>query len=191
MNAISTISDGASTPRVRRRMKTALAIAVPGVVLLAVGMHYLAERLSSDAIGLALGLGFGVLAGIPAALLVFVASRSRPPYDYGDDYANAPTPFSTLPIAPPSAGDNFRVIEQAPRQAPLARSGRPAASTGGTSIRWPEPVPCVLLWPGRPPQLGWSQFTMPLDEALASGGICYVLESEWNQYVAAQQRGRL
>jgi hypothetical protein len=30
-----------------------------------------------------------------------------------------------------------------------------------------------------------------LDEALASGGICYVLESEWNQYVAAQQRGHL
>lgn len=169
-------------------MKTVLAIAVPGGVLFAVGAHYLAERPSADAIGMALGLGFGVLAGIPAALLVFVASRRRPPYDSYDCDGDDPSRFSTLPLAPPSTGNSFQMIEAAPRQAPLARSGPVYDHSGNTTtIQWPEPMPCVLLWPGRPVERCWSQFTTPFDEALASGGICYVLESEWSHY--AMQRG--
>ena len=162
-------------------------VAIVAIVVVAALAWSIVNRLSADAIGMALGLGFGVLAGIPAALLVFVASRRRPPYDYDDD--SEPSRFSTLPLAPPSTGNSFQMIEAAPRQAPLARSGPVHDHSGNTAtIRWPEPVPCVLLWPGRPVERRWSQFTTPLDEALSSGGICYVLESEWSQYVAAQQR---
>ena len=161
-------------------------VAIVAIVVVAALAWSIVNRLSADAIGMALGLGFGVLAGIPAALLVFVASRRRPPYDYDDD--SEPSRFSTLPIAPPSTGNSFRMIESTPRQAPLARSGPVYDYSGDTTtIRWPEPVPCVLLWPGRPVERQWSQFTTPLDEALSSGGICYVLESEWNRY--AMQRG--
>lgn len=162
-------------------------VAIVAIVVVAALAWSIVNRLSADAIGMALGLGFGVLAGIPAAVLVFVASRRRPFYDYDDD--SEPSRFSTLPLAPPSTGSSFRMIESTSRQAPLARSGPVYDYSDDTAtIRWPEPVPCVLLWPGRPVERRWSQFTTPLDEALSSGGICYVLESEWSQYVAAQQR---
>jgi len=161
-------------------------VAIVAIVVVAALAWSIVNRLSADAIGMALGLGFGVLAGIPAALLVFVASRRRPPYDYDDD--SEPSRFSTLPLAPPSTGNSFRMIKSTPRQAPLARSGPVYDYSGNTTtIRWPEPMPCVLLWPGRPVERQWSQFTTPLDEALSSGGICYVLESEWSRY--AMQRG--
>ena len=58
-------------------MKTAVVVAV--VLVIGVFAWSIANRLSADAIGMAVGLGFGVLAGIPAALLVFVASRRRAP----------------------------------------------------------------------------------------------------------------
>ena len=161
-------------------------VAIVAIVVVAALAWSIVNRLSADAIGMALGLGFGVLAGIPAALLVFVASRRRPPYDYDDD--SEPSRFSTLPLAPPSTGNSFRMIESTPHQAPLVRSGPVYDYSGNTTtIRWPEPMPCVLLWPGRPVERQWSQFTTPLDEALSSGGICYVLESEWSRY--AMQRG--
>ena len=171
-------------------MKTALAIAVPlGIFFTAVAWR-LTQLLSPDAIGMALGLGFGVLAGIPAALLVFVARRR----DEEDDWqppvtiVMPPNPASIMPMAPPSISNSFRIIESTPRQAPLVRSGPVYDYSGDTTtIRWPEPVPCVLLWPGRPVERQWSEFTTPLDEALASGGVCYVLESEWKRY--AMQKG--
>ena len=45
----------------------------------------LGSRLSSDALGMAVGLLFGVLAGIPTALLVLASGRNRRPYDDDDD----------------------------------------------------------------------------------------------------------
>ena len=66
-------------------MKTVLLIAIPGGMFATFVMWWLGEHLSPDAIGMAIGLAFGVLAGLPAAALVLVASRSRAPY-YGDDY---------------------------------------------------------------------------------------------------------
>lgn len=36
------------------------------------------EKLSADAVGMAVGILFGVMASVPAALLVLVASRGRP-----------------------------------------------------------------------------------------------------------------
>ena len=170
-------------------MKTALAIAVPlGIFLVAVAWR-LSQILSPDAIGMALGLGFGVLAGVPTAALVLLARRR----DDEDDWqppaviGMPPSAASTMPMAPPSTGNSFRIIGPTSHQAPLVRSGAVYDYSGDTTtIRWPEPVLCVLLWPGRPVERRWSQFTTPLDEALSSGGICYVLESEWSRYAMQQ-----
>ena len=50
-------------------MRTALVIATPVGAFLTGVLWWLGEHLSSDAIGMAIGLGFGVLAGAPAAAL--------------------------------------------------------------------------------------------------------------------------
>jgi len=55
-----------------------------GIFLLGVVAFLLGQRLSADAVGMALGVLFGVLASIPAALLVIASGRRRSA-DYGDD----------------------------------------------------------------------------------------------------------
>ncbi len=60
-------------------MKKVVAVCV--LVLLGAGAWYIADRLSSDAIGLALGVIFGVMAGLPAALLVVASSRRSREFD--------------------------------------------------------------------------------------------------------------
>lgn len=60
-------------------MKKVVAVCV--LVLLGAGAWYIADRLSSDAIGLALGVIFGVVAGLPAALLVMASSRRSREFD--------------------------------------------------------------------------------------------------------------
>ena len=80
-------------------MKTALLIAVPGGALFTAFAWRISELLSPDAIGMALGLAFGVLAGLPAAALVIVASSRRAPY-YGDDYEPP-----TIDVQPAAAED--------------------------------------------------------------------------------------
>lgn len=47
------------------------------LVFVGVAVWRIGERLSSDAIGMALGVLFGVLAGIPVALLVLASARRR------------------------------------------------------------------------------------------------------------------
>ena len=63
-------------------MRAVLLIALPGGVAFTAFAYYIAERLSSDAIAMALGLLLGVLAGLPAAVLVLVTRRSAPAPDY-------------------------------------------------------------------------------------------------------------
>jgi uncharacterized membrane protein YiaA len=57
-----------------------------GVVLFAVGLMLAVVELSSDAAGMAVGLLFGVLAGIPTALLTIYSMQQAPPPrgDQGD-----------------------------------------------------------------------------------------------------------
>ena len=81
-------------------MKTALAIAVPlGGFLTAVAWR-LSQLLSPDAIALALGLFFGVLAGVPSMALVAMARRRDEEDDYIDVqptvYADEVTPYTHL-----------------------------------------------------------------------------------------------
>ena len=77
-------------------------IVVVGVlVFLGVAAWHIAESLSSDAIGMALGVIFGVLAGLPAALVTFAAGRRRVQYDDGFDTArgraDGPFPYAQQP----------------------------------------------------------------------------------------------
>lgn len=55
----------------------AFAIAIPGGAFVTGLLWWIGEHLSSDAIAMALGMGLGVLSGIPTAALVLVASRGR------------------------------------------------------------------------------------------------------------------
>ncbi len=54
-------------------MKQFVAIAL--LVFVGAGAWYVGSRLSSDAIGMALGVMFGVVAALPAALLVLASQR--------------------------------------------------------------------------------------------------------------------
>lgn len=81
----------------------AFVIAVPLGALVTAFMWRLSTLLSSDAIAMAIGLSFGVLAGLPAAALVLIASRRAPGYDDYDPptidvttYADEVTPYTHL-----------------------------------------------------------------------------------------------
>jgi len=67
-------------------VRTALVIAVPLGVIFTLFAWRISELLSPDAIGMALGMLFGVLAGLPAAALVIVVSRRTPPPPSDDGY---------------------------------------------------------------------------------------------------------
>lgn len=52
-------------------------IAVAGLIVMGAGAWFVANRLSSDALGMIVGLMFGILAGVPPAILVLIANRRR------------------------------------------------------------------------------------------------------------------
>lgn len=62
------------------------AIVVLGLCVAGIVAWLLGSRLSSDALGMAVGVVFGVLAGIPSALLVLASGRVRNSHDDEDDY---------------------------------------------------------------------------------------------------------
>lgn len=72
------------------------------LVAVGCGVWFLAEKLSSDAVGMALGILFGVIAGLPAALLVMAVNRSQ-----NDRYPERPqggsrsmSPYGQIPQMP-------------------------------------------------------------------------------------------
>lgn len=72
-----------------------------GLVTLA--LKYMADRLSSDALALAIGLSFGVLAILPSMVLVLWANNRTPNYidpptidAYPTTYADEVTPYTHL-----------------------------------------------------------------------------------------------
>lgn len=58
---------------------------VVGLSVFGVLAWLLGSRLSSDALGMAVGLLFGVLAGVPTLLLVLASQRHQPRRDDADD----------------------------------------------------------------------------------------------------------
>lgn len=79
-------------------MKALLGIAVVGVTGALVWQ--LGSMLSTDAVGMAVGLLFGVLSGIPAALLVLAAPGARRQHDAMVN--ESPAPHTTVVIIPPT-----------------------------------------------------------------------------------------
>jgi preprotein translocase subunit SecY len=81
-----------------RKEDTLKQVIVVGVLVLG-GMFawLLGSKLSSDALGMGVGVIFGVLAGVPTALLVMASQQrqQRRPYDDDDDYH--PAPYGRLP----------------------------------------------------------------------------------------------
>ena len=67
-------------------MKTVLAIALPGGAIVTAILWWLGEHLSSDAIGMAIGMALGTLAGLPVAALVILAARRDREDDCDDDW---------------------------------------------------------------------------------------------------------
>jgi hypothetical protein len=59
-------------------MKIYILMVIAGLLILA-GLTI--DKLSSDAVGMALGVIFGVLAGLPAAMVMCVAGRRRQEWD--------------------------------------------------------------------------------------------------------------
>jgi hypothetical protein len=95
-----------------------------------------ASRLSADALGMAVGLVFGVLAGVPAALLVLAANRRRTP-DYDDDGEEeearrygAPHAAHAMPFQPPV------IVVASPQAAPQQW---PGAQQWPGQQQWPGP----------------------------------------------------
>ncbi|HXF61524.1 MAG TPA: hypothetical protein VNK95_07900, partial [Caldilineaceae bacterium] len=89
--------------------------------------------LSSDALSMAVGVLFGVMAGVPAALLVLAGSRQREPVERRNPYSGemrGPLLPATHPYLPPQPP----VIVVAPQP-----SAAQPASSAGFGSSW-EPV---------------------------------------------------
>ena len=77
------------------------------------GVWQLGEKLSPDALGMMVGLIFGALAGIPAALLVLYAVRNSPPAE-----------------APPTPPTRWIIVER-----PAAIKSPPAPSLSTWTVK--------------------------------------------------------
>jgi hypothetical protein len=77
-------------------MKRIVVVAI--LIFLGAGLWRIGESLSSDAIGMALGVAFGVLAGLPVALLTLAAGRRRTEYEA--EFSGR-RPDSAYPYYPP------------------------------------------------------------------------------------------
>lgn len=91
-----------------------------------------ASRLSADALGMAVGLLFGVLAGVPTALLVLASSRRRQHEDEEDDDEAAPQGYGQSGYGQRAFGQPF------PYQPPVIVLAAPQAAPA-PAPQWPHP----------------------------------------------------
>jgi len=91
-----------------------------------------ASRLSADALGMAVGLLFGVLAGVPTALLVLASSRRRQHEDEEDDDEAAPQGYGQSGYGQRAFGQPF------PYQPPVIVLAAPQAAPA-SAPQWPHP----------------------------------------------------
>jgi hypothetical protein len=98
-----------------------------------------ASRLSADALGMAVGLVFGVLAGVPTALLVLAANRRRSVDD--DDEEEEPTPRYGMTHGAPAFPYQPPVIVVTSPQAAGQWPGPPTVDSVGYPVRGALPGP--------------------------------------------------
>ena len=91
-----------------------------------------ASRLSADALGMAVGLLFGVLAGVPTALLVLASSRRRQHEDDEDDDEAAPQGYGQSGYGQRAFGQPY------PYQPPVIVLAAPQAAPA-PAPQWPHP----------------------------------------------------
>jgi len=91
-----------------------------------------ASRLSADALGMAVGLLFGVLAGVPTALLVLASSRRRQHEDDEDDDEVAPQGYGQSGYGQRAFGQPY------PYQPPVIVLAAPQAAPA-PAPQWPHP----------------------------------------------------
>ena len=108
-------------------------IVIMGLVFVAVAGWRIADRLSSDALGMAIGVLFGIVAGIPTALLLLASGRRR---TEEEDERLRPARQGQLP----QNGYGYGAYPQQPPVIVLA--GHPA----------PAPHPVQQGYPGYDPQ---------------------------------------
>jgi hypothetical protein len=113
-----------------------------------------ASRLSADALGMAVGLLFGVLAGIPTALLVLASGRRRrADYDEEDDEA-APQGYSQGTYGQRAFGQPYPyqppvIVLAGPQSAPAPQWPHPqTVDSVGYPVRQALPCPGAPAAPG-------------------------------------------
>jgi hypothetical protein len=111
-------------------------LAVVTVLILGGVLAWLfASRLSADALGMAVGLLFGVLAGIPTALLVLASGRRRRP-DVDDDEDETPAGYGLAGYGQAGYGHSRALGQPFPYQPPVIVLAAPQASP---APQWPHP----------------------------------------------------
>ena len=119
-----------------------LLLVMAGVFAFVVG-----SRLSADAVGMAIGVLFGVLAGIPTALLVLASGRRRraeeDEEELDDGYAGrygrrGAHPYGAFPPRPPSSSLPHRLLRR-------LRPSRAATATGHSPMATARTRHCPAL----------------------------------------------
>lgn len=110
------------------KQSTIIILTAAGVLLITL----FAVRLSADALGMAVGLVFGVLAGVPTALLVLGTDRRYRPDDDCDDCDARPPQSSQIQQAQPP------VIVVMPAQMQQALYRQPAYIVRCDSEEWEQ-----------------------------------------------------
>lgn len=95
-----------------------------------------ASRLSADALGMAVGLVFGVLAGVPAALLVLAAGRRRRAEDDEEGEDDMRGRYGH-PQGYPHAFQPPVVVVTAPQAAPQQWAGPQTVDSVGYPVGYP------------------------------------------------------
>lgn len=154
-------------------------LAAFGAMILFGGLAVLlVNHLSSDAVGMAIGMGLGVLAGLPAALLIIIASRQRAPWNDDEQMT-------------------YRHMEGSERVYLRGGGVRPGYYVPASVYPEIDPAPyvpdpvvpvksvlCVELRNGLEVGRRYSFAYESVESALAAGGISLVRADEWDAWLA-------
>ncbi|HRW04302.1 MAG TPA: hypothetical protein P5121_04360 [Caldilineaceae bacterium] len=149
-------------------------IVLSGLIFFGVGAWRIGGQLSSDAIGMALGVLFGVLAGLPVALLVLASNRRRERQDDDDRYGGYPGQQGRQQRALPP-GYGYPMPVQQPPVIVLAGSPGGMQQGNGNGYGYNQPYPPQHMLPGP----GGMQQEMPQERRYRVVGETEEWIEEW------------